>query len=153
MVETGSMEPMLMRYRIACQYGPAFHTGIPVLENTGMHKTVAAILADLMEADLDAQGRPISANELARRTGVPQPTITRILKGESQDPDTATLAPLARYYSITVSQLRGEEPLIRDAKIRAVVHAMEQMQEYQKDAMVKMGDTLTQSPPKAANDQ
>lgn len=52
--------------------------------------------------------REISANELARQTGVPQPTISRIVKGESKDPDTATLQPIAAWFGRTVAELRGE---------------------------------------------
>lgn len=118
-----------------------------------MHKRVKEILAELMADDLDATGRPISQNELARRTGVTQPTIARILSGESLDPDTATLLPLAKYFEVTPGQLRGEEPLIKSIKIRRVVAAMEQMTEYQRDAMVKMGDTLIEPMRPASNDE
>jgi len=53
----------------------------------------------------------MTAAELARQTGVPQPTITRIRKGQSIDPDTRTLEPLANYFGITVPELRGEVAL------------------------------------------
>lgn len=112
-----------------------------------MHKTIAEVLAELMAEDLDSRGKPISQNELARQTGISQPTILRILNGQSLDPDTATLAPIARYFGITTGQLRGEEPVIRNTKIRRVVSAMERMSEYQKDAMVKMGDTIVEPVP------
>lgn len=49
-----------------------------------------------------------NAYELQRATGVPQPTIHRILTGESADPRTATLDPIARYFGITVAELRTE---------------------------------------------
>jgi phage repressor protein C with HTH and peptisase S24 domain len=51
----------------------------------------------------------ISAYALADKTGVPQPTISRILKGESNDPKTGTLEPLAAYFSVTVSELRDAD--------------------------------------------
>ncbi|KAF1005446.1 MAG: putative HTH-type transcriptional regulator [Luteibacter sp.] len=51
----------------------------------------------------------ISENELSERTGVPQPTINRILRGESRDPRDSTVAPLARYFGTTVENMkRGE---------------------------------------------
>lgn len=43
---------------------------------------------------------------LAKATGVPQPTIHRILKGESDDPRTATVRPLADYFGVSVEFLR-----------------------------------------------
>lgn len=116
-----------------------------------MHKTVGQILQQLMDDDIDERGKPLSQNELSRRTGVPQPTIQRILVGESADPDTATLEPIAKYFEVSVSQLRGDDVIIRDTKIRRVVAAMERMGEYQKDAMVKMGDTLVEPMRPAAN--
>ncbi len=43
---------------------------------------------------------------LAAATGVPQPTIHRILTGESKDPRSATVQPLADYFNVTVEFLR-----------------------------------------------
>lgn len=116
-----------------------------------MHKRVRDVLSELMADDMDEKGEPISQNELSRRTGVTQPTIHRILSGESLDPDSATLSPLAAYFEVTPSQLRGDEPIIKSIKIRRVVAAMERMSEYQKDAMVKMGDTLIEPMRPASN--
>lgn len=48
----------------------------------------------------------INPTVLAKATGVQQPTIHRILKGESDDPRTATLQPLADYFGVTVEFLR-----------------------------------------------
>ena len=51
----------------------------------------------------------LSENELARRTGVSQQIINRILSGANQNPKIATLSPLANYFMISISQLLGEE--------------------------------------------
>lgn len=51
----------------------------------------------------------ISESELARRTGVPQQVINRILSGANKNPKIATLNPLATYFMITISQLIGDE--------------------------------------------
>lgn len=53
----------------------------------------------------------LSENELARRTGVSQQIINRILSGENTNPKIATLAPLAKYFTISISQLIGDELL------------------------------------------
>jgi SOS-response transcriptional repressor LexA len=67
-------------------------------------RPVADVLNELMlQAD-------ISDNQLARSTGVSQPTITRIRNGKSLDPDTASLEPLAAYFGVPLALLRGEEP-------------------------------------------
>lgn len=54
----------------------------------------------------------MNATLLAGRTGVPQPTIHRILTGESADPRTSTLAPLADYFGVSVAWLRTPEGTI-----------------------------------------
>jgi len=45
-------------------------------------------------------------HELQRATGVPQPTIHRILTGESRDPRYQTLEPLATFFRVTPAALR-----------------------------------------------
>lgn len=47
--------------------------------------------------------------ELQRATGVPQPTIHRILSGESNDPRTKTLQPLADYFGVSLAELRARD--------------------------------------------
>lgn len=54
-------------------------------------------------------GEKISPYALASATGVPQPTIFRILTGESDDPRTKTLQPLAAHFGLTVSDLRDRD--------------------------------------------
>lgn len=53
--------------------------------------------------------RKTNPHELQRVTGVPQPTIHRILTGESTDPRTKTLQPLAEFFGVSVSELRDRE--------------------------------------------
>lgn len=65
-------------------------------------RQIKDILADLM-----ARHGDISANQLSRQTGVPQPTISRILKGESIDPATSSLEPLAAFFGTSLAAIRG----------------------------------------------
>ena len=51
----------------------------------------------------------ISENELARRTGIAQQIINRILSGENKNPKISTLNPLANYFGVSISQLIGDE--------------------------------------------
>ena len=62
-------------------------------------KTVADRLAQAL-AD-----RGWSENELARQSGVPQPTIHRIITGESKSPRTGNLEKLANALGISIVQL------------------------------------------------
>ena len=65
---------------------------------------VAANLRQLVRA------HPTSENQLSRNTGVPQPTIHRILAGRVADPRDGTLRPLATWFGVTVEQLRTNLP-------------------------------------------
>lgn len=53
--------------------------------------------------------RKTNPYELQRATGVPQPTIHRILTGESSDPRTKTLQPLADYFQVSLADLRERD--------------------------------------------
>lgn len=53
----------------------------------------------------------ISADELGRRTNLPSSTIKKIRNRNNPNPTLSTLIPLAEYFSITLSQLVGDEPL------------------------------------------
>lgn len=55
-------------------------------------------------------------HDLQRATGVPQPTIHRILTGESNDPRYQTLEPLADYFKVTVSALRDSDFSVDEIK-------------------------------------
>lgn len=61
-------------------------------------------LATNLRSLIDSQG--ISENELAERTGVPQPTINRILRGESRDPRDKTVLPLADYFGVSLEEMK-----------------------------------------------
>lgn len=51
-----------------------------------------------------------SEGELSRQSGVPQPTIHRIIKGESQSPRQQNIEKLAKAFGTTASDLWGERP-------------------------------------------
>jgi transcriptional regulator with XRE-family HTH domain len=57
----------------------------------------------------------IDATELARESGLPTSTISRLRSNISDfSPNISSLIPIARYFQITVSQLIGEEALPQD---------------------------------------
>lgn len=47
----------------------------------------------------------ISPTALSKSTGVPQPTIHRILTGESKEPRTSNLRPISEYFNISIDDL------------------------------------------------
>lgn len=66
---------------------------------------IARILRWLMANDPNVSGNQTA---LSNATGVSQPTIYRLLRGEVRDPRSDTLKHLADYFGITTAQLRGE---------------------------------------------
>jgi SOS-response transcriptional repressor LexA len=63
-------------------------------------------IADFLKAKM--KERDVSGYALSEATGVPQPTIHRILTGESVDPKTTTVAALASYFEMTASEFRDQ---------------------------------------------
>ena len=49
--------------------------------------------------------------DLARAAGVPQPTVQRMVVGDSTLPHLSSLVPIAEFFKISVNQLLGKEPL------------------------------------------
>ncbi len=76
-----------------------------VLSTKNPIENLRKILIQLMdECDIDSM-------RLSRNTGVPISTINRLRSGTStNNPTLSTLIPLAEFFSITVSQLIGDEP-------------------------------------------
>lgn len=70
----------------------------------------AAELSKILRMLMAEHGN-LSEAQLARDTNLPQPTIHRILNGETQDPRISTITPLAEYFNVSINQLLGLEPL------------------------------------------
>lgn len=64
---------------------------------------------------LDNAATPMTEMDLSEATGVPQPTINRILGGKSAEPRDSTLHPIAEYFHLTLDQIRyGNVQAIRN---------------------------------------
>lgn len=80
-----------------------------ILENERYHNNVSEALRYLMHDVND-----ISEGELSRRTGVPQPTIHRILSGATPHPRIKAIQALADFFYVTTDQLLARVPLSVD---------------------------------------
>jgi len=49
----------------------------------------------------------VTQTELARRTGVPQPSINRFIRGKTKSPSYSTTAKLAKFFNVSVDYLHG----------------------------------------------
>ncbi|MDX1901073.1 MAG: helix-turn-helix transcriptional regulator [Gammaproteobacteria bacterium] len=66
---------------------------------------LATILSHLMLA------KNIKSAELARRTGIGQPVIHRLMTGVTENPQILTLKPLSDFFGVSIEQLIGLTPL------------------------------------------
>ena len=64
--------------------------------------------------------KKIRVTELARAINLPQPTVHRIVSGVCEHPHYSSLSPIANYFSITVDQLKGLDPISSLDKIKKV---------------------------------
>jgi SOS-response transcriptional repressor LexA len=71
------------------------------MKNTKVSQILQKLLAD----------KKIRVAELARRVNLPQPTIHRIVAGTCEHPHLSSLQPIAEFFSITVEQLKGHQPI------------------------------------------
>jgi SOS-response transcriptional repressor LexA len=55
--------------------------------------------------------RRIRTAELARRINIPQPTLSRIMSGITNNPHIASLKSIADFFDLTVDQLKGLQPI------------------------------------------
>jgi len=64
-------------------------------------ENLATVLTHLMTAN------NLSASELARKTGITQPVIHRLMTGATVNPQILTLKPIADYFGVSIDQLLG----------------------------------------------
>lgn len=53
----------------------------------------------------------LKSAELARLTGLPQPTVHRIVEGNSTRPHQGSLEALAQFFNLSIDQIKGSEPI------------------------------------------
>lgn len=86
----------------------------------------------------------MSANELARRSGVQQTTISRMLAGKIEAPGIDHLCNLAEYFGVTVSQLIGEKPL-KTPDYSKLENVMDKLPEYRRNTVINVAQDVAHS--------
>ena len=67
----------------------------------------------------------ISSAELARKTGISQPVVYRLISGETSNPQVLTLKPIADYFGVSLEQLLGLVPLDNQSSLdNALLHSV-----------------------------
>ncbi len=82
---------------------------------------------------------------LDRATGVPQPTIHRIVEGESKSPRDKSLRPLAEYFGVTLQDLRYEDLRARDVRANST-GGTHQEDGFQEGAVYKLNNGFRKVP-------
>lgn len=80
------------------------------VHNRGMRELMSIELARLMKLE------GISQSGLSRATGVPQPTINRILSQVTQDPRRDSMISIANYFGVPLESLYGTPGIQRSSK-------------------------------------
>lgn len=128
------------------RYTSVFPSAVIGAENTCVHTGhIRPILQRLMTK------RGLSATRLAELSGVPQPTISRLLNGTTDTMTLETVIDLAPHLGVTVSQLIGETPIDEDEGRQKAYVLLQHLPAYQVPAAVKILDALTQPAPKSKN--
>jgi len=83
---------------------------------------VSKILEQLIKSDPTLLKKDHSINQAAaaKAFGINQPTLFRILSGESADPKSNSVRAICNYFGIQPAQLRGEVPLEIEVAQRSV---------------------------------
>lgn len=133
---------------MACQdTGAYFHSFLIGGNNAAMNiPQIRPILQQLMG------GKELSATKLAELSGVPQPTISRLLNGTTETMLLETVLALANALGVTVSQLIGETPIDANQERQKAYMLLQQLPAYQVTPAVKILDALAQpAPPQSTN--
>lgn len=68
------------------------------------------ILSNSLQQLMQIHGN-ISVSDLARETGIPQPTLHHVLSGATKNPRKKSLEILANFFAVSMNQLTGKDPL------------------------------------------
>lgn len=68
-------------------------------------ENLAATLTNLMSE------KGIKSAELARKTGIGQPVIYRLMTGVTENPQILTIKPIAEFFGVSLDQLLGLSPM------------------------------------------
>lgn len=99
-------------------------------------------LREILKLKMDGAGdNPYSLSE---KSGVPQPTIQRILSGQHDDPRSSTVKKLADAYGLSTGELRGETQELQVVSSRLLPTWSNQIDIPQFDVSASMGHGLPQ---------
>ena len=85
------------------------------MSTTILNESSQLLLAQTLN-QLIGRDKKLSPAALARNLGIPTNKITRILNGDVTDPKASTLVQIANYFDISIEQLLGLQPIVRQGE-------------------------------------
>lgn len=107
---------------------PQCYTQTYSLNNTPMnyllaHSSSTMGLRENIKALMENAGE--NPHSLAAKTNVPQPTIFRILSGDSKDPRRSNVEKIAKFFGLKADDLYGKTKPLRIAEPETAIYAVE----------------------------
>lgn len=109
-----------------CAYVFPKKTTVPDNANVNKRRDIKDVLSELTQRD------KLTQTKLSEESGVPQPTISRILNGTHQTLELETVRRLADYFGISIDQLVGDEPLDNDRQWYAIKKVWQRIPDHQR---------------------
>jgi transcriptional regulator with XRE-family HTH domain len=107
---------------------------------------LAMFKLDKLRANLKILTEGISDNKLWELTGIQQTTISRLKAGKIKAPSIDLLSKLADHFGISVSQLIGDEPLVKDVKYKELENMLDHMPAHRRVTIMNIAHTIAQEP-------
>ncbi len=110
---------------------------------TSVHSPVMDLAKQIDQAMRDWKPKRLSQAELARLSGVPQPTISRTLKGDSI-PETETLLRISKVLKINFTGLdfKNTRPQITKNDEEKLISDYRQLTDFNKGRLIEKADQL-----------
>ena len=117
---------------------------------TSVHSPLMDLAKQIDQAMREWKPKRLSQAELARLSGVPQPTISRTLKGDSI-PETETLLRISKVLKISFSGLdfKNNHPQITKNDEEKLLSDYRQLTDFNKGRLIEKADQLLMSQDKS----
>jgi len=117
---------------------------------TSVHSPMMDLAKQIDQAMREWKPKRLSQAELARLSGVPQPTISRTLKGDSI-PETETLLRISKVLKISFSGLdfKNNHPQITKNDEEKLLSDYRQLTDFNKGRLIEKADQLLMSQDKS----
>lgn len=86
--------------------------------------------------------REMNPTALAREVGLPQPTVSRFLKGDSKTMEVENFQAIAMFFGLTLSELLGEVPIGARGDLRDIHRIGSMLSAEKRSTWARIGRAL-----------